>query len=365
MYVLYNDGYHPKVSDFFNGLEQFPTVATFPFRIIEKQDKHPFSLRISDRYHAKTYEMNEGLQQMFVAKPTQDDFYEALRNIHMAELKASAELRRVLEFSIEDKQVFDSVMQNLTDVGNYYKLSQAGDNVPIVEYAPSAKYTRLLTEWPTNIRMNRNLTSVVRFALNRTDLKISDADLEEIATKMKAYFIDSKLEIVEISGEEIKDVYHYGSFHETADLGDMRNSCMRYDECQSFFTLYTNNPNTISMLVARYRGRGVVGRCLVWKLMNGEKAIDRIYGSGPTQKLIAAKAKELGYKDRDYLASREGMAYVENYEQKKWPFLDTMHFSDPTTQIFYSSKSYDSQYLDLESHGMRFHRVPNGGWNRA
>jgi hypothetical protein len=84
--------------------------------------------------------------------------------------------------------------------------------------------------------------------------------------------INSKFEVV--SGQSIVDYYHYDSYlYESGSLG---NSCMKYDQCQDYFSLYTKNKDKISMLVLTTDNKKLIGRDLLWNL-DDVKIMDRIY----------------------------------------------------------------------------------------
>jgi hypothetical protein len=67
-------------------------------------------------------------------------------------------------------------------------------------------------------------------------------------------------EIVE--GDEIAKWYRYENYAE--NKGTLGNSCMR-DKRDSFFEIYTKNPEVCRMLILKEDDK-ILGRALIWKL---------------------------------------------------------------------------------------------------
>lgn len=364
MYFLTNERIMQEVTNFFYINEQVYTIDSFPMRLIAQNQKDPFCLNIAQKYSVKSVTLDQGFNMIFVHGVESSDFYKMLYNTHKDKLVANAELKRVLNFSIESPNIFSSVIENLTDIGNYYELTQTKDNVPVVRYVPTSKFHRIIDLHEDVKKANslqRNLTSVIKFALDREKIELTDSDVEYIANRMKQYFMDNKVEVVEIKGKEIKDAYLLNNYSQEHDLGDLANSCMRYDQCQYWLNLYTENPDKISMLVLKQRGRGIIGRALVWTLNNGERALDRVYGSQPTQNLITEYANEQGIRSKKYLLTN-GIVTLENYEFESYPFLDTLFYAHAPTKTLYTEKTL-SKINNYDE--WRYHRNAHGTWSRV
>ena len=86
--------------------------------------------------------------------------------------------------------------------------------------------------------------------------------------------VDSLFELV--SGEDIKKWYLESSYQ--SKMGQLSKSCMRYGSCQSYFDIYTKNPEVCQLLILKGSEKDkIVGRALVWKLKNGKTYMDRQY----------------------------------------------------------------------------------------
>lgn len=77
-----------------------------------------------------------------------------------------------------------------------------------------------------------------------------------------------------VKGDEIKKWYHHRNH--AANSGQLGNSCMRYDKCQSYFDIYTRNPDVCQLLIYEKDDK-LLGRALVWTLKDGKRYMDRIY----------------------------------------------------------------------------------------
>jgi hypothetical protein len=73
-----------------------------------------------------------------------------------------------------------------------------------------------------------------------------------------------------VSGSDITKYYHEDSYHNIS--GTLGRSCMRYDECRSYFKIYEDHAK---MLVCLRNGK-VMGRAIVWEI-DGNTYMDRVY----------------------------------------------------------------------------------------
>lgn len=73
-----------------------------------------------------------------------------------------------------------------------------------------------------------------------------------------------------VSGPNITNYYHEDTYYNIS--GTLGRSCMRYDECQSYFKVYEDHAK---MLVCLRNGK-VMGRAIVWEI-DGDTYMDRVY----------------------------------------------------------------------------------------
>ena len=87
------------------------------------------------------------------------------------------------------------------------------------------------------------------------------------------YFKSEKcccLEFKLVTGSDIRKYYCDDMYYKSS--GTLGNSCMRYDACSSYFSLYEDH----AKLLVSLKGGLVTGRALVWDV-DGITLMDRIY----------------------------------------------------------------------------------------
>ena len=65
-----------------------------------------------------------------------------------------------------------------------------------------------------------------------------------------------------VFGEKIKFWYHRKNYF--SECGDLGCSCMKYDECQDYFGIYTENPDHVGMAIMVNNENKLLARCLIW-----------------------------------------------------------------------------------------------------
>lgn len=108
---------------------------------------------------------------------------------------------------------------------------------------------------------------------------IEDNKIEKFVNAYKS-FIDyekSKKDRFQIvKGDDIKKYYLVTSY--SSEKGQLGNSCMRYKSCQGYFSIYTENPDQVNLLILKDEGgEKIVGRSLIWKTTDDKLFMDRIY----------------------------------------------------------------------------------------
>jgi hypothetical protein len=144
--------------------------------------------------------------------------------------------------------------------------------------------------------------------------------------------IDGRFEL--INGDNIKYFYLESSY--SGRNGQLSNSCMRYPTCQNFFEIYVHNPEVCSLLVLydSPKREKISGRSLIWKCINGDVYMDRVYTNRDSD-------INLFY---DYAKSKKWTKewkYDREVRLKKWtffeyPFMDTFMILNLDTGILSS-----------------------------
>jgi hypothetical protein len=154
----------------------------------------------------------------------------------------------------------------------------------------------------------------------------------------------------EINGKDILWAYHEDNYekNDTDDKGDLNKSCMRYDKCQEWLEIYTNNPEVCSLLVL-YNPEGLVrGRCLIWTDTDGQRFADRVYCSNDQY----IPDFNTYFRENSIETSPTGVVQLkkspnDRYEYTYYPFMDTLKYYYTDTGIL-SDDIYDDDYSYIE-----------------
>ena len=164
---------------------------------------------------------------------------------------------------------------------------------------------------------------------------ITDADIETFVNQYKAAIDGDDLNNFElVSGEDIKKWYHENNYRETR--GQLGNSCMRYNSCQSFLDIYVKSPEVCQLLILKSEDDKdkITGRALIWKLTNGSYYMDRIYTINDSDKLLFHDFFEKWMIKNSYSVSDENLEVkLGDHTYSKYPYMDTFIVYNPTTKI--------------------------------
>ena len=141
--------------------------------------------------------------------------------------------------------------------------------------------------------------------------------------------------------------YHINSYAQ--ERGTLGASCMKYDNCQDYLGIYTNNTNKVKMLVMLNEDGGLMGRALLWDFEN-HKIMDRIYTIADEE--FAFQFKKWAT-DNGYLYKSEQNWYntlnfenlstpkqelrlsikLDEFSFRRYPYVDTFKFFDEEAGI--------------------------------
>jgi len=184
---------------------------------------------------------------------------------------------------------------------------------------------------------------------------LTDPQIELFVNAYKSVY-DSKdsVDLSVVQGEDIKTNYLEDNYVEIK--GQLGNSCMRYERCQSYLDIYVQNPEVCKLLVLKEGGK-VKGRALLWILSDGRKYIDRIYTIQDSDKNIFKDwAKKNGYDlTYDMTTSNEDIkVHLKVTSFSKYPYMDTFEYYDDQNGILYENlpeMDEDKEILKLKSTG--------------
>lgn len=163
-----------------------------------------------------------------------------------------------------------------------------------------------------------------------------------------------------VTGDDIKKYYHYSKH--SSDYGSLGVSCMRYDKCQKYFGIYTENSDIISMLLMLNSSDEVLGRALLWNF-DGNKLMDRIYTVNDEQLQFYFKNwaydneylhrvqqnwyNSLQFQDKNSRYEVKLQVKLNNFDFDHFPYMDTLRFLDKNTGILSNFQSQDSSFVTL------------------
>jgi hypothetical protein len=180
--------------------------------------------------------------------------------------------------------------------------------------------------------------------LDKVDKKYSAQDVEAFVNKFKSMveLQRNRNKLFElVNGNDI--AYWYLGDRYIVGNGSLQGSCMRYEECQEYFGIYTQNKDKVSLLILKdYENEDkIAGRAIVWKLDDGNTFMDRIYYTKEEEvELFKNYARENGwlYKSKQNMQPNEDIEIKEgSYYEKElkitldidfdyFPYMDTMRY---------------------------------------
>ena len=148
-----------------------------------------------------------------------------------------------------------------------------------------------------------------------------------------------------VEGEDIRKWYHE-QMYESANGGQLANSCMRYPKCQEFLDIYVENPQVCKLLIFTPNEEKLSGRALLWTLENGKKYMDRVYTNKDTYDNLFSKwANENGYSKGIESSS---IVKVNTKDYELYPYMDTFIYYDAEEGKLSNSQIFQRPYAQLD-----------------
>ena len=185
--------------------------------------------------------------------------------------------------------------------------------------------------------------------INKVIKSVSDRELELFNNLYRSVLTRLKFNFEIVKGQLVADYYHAEKYR--SQSGSLGNSCMKYDNCQRYLSLYSQNDDVISLLLMLDEDRRIMGRALLWNF-DGNKVMDRIYTINDEELSYQFKkwANQNGYIYKfeqrwnnsisfetngnkvDYLFAIQ----LKNYQFDRYPYMDTFKFLDKNTGTLYN-----------------------------
>lgn len=181
----------------------------------------------------------------------------------------------------------------------------------------------------TEIKFGRFLNKVLtEIQKNNKHVKFNAKDIETFVNLYKSNnaFDRNAFEYFKVvEGEEVKKWYLEANY--AKGCGTLNNSCMRLNQCQDFFDIYTNIDNNVKMLILTNAEDKLIGRCLLWETDKG-KYMDRVYANDHIQNLFKKWAESNEYKLSHYNGNnnQQMTTKIKVDMNKPFPYLDSFRF---------------------------------------
>lgn len=206
----------------------------------------------------------------------------------------------------------------------------------------------------------------------------SPKEVEKFATLYKTFVVKADIKFEVLQGESIREFYDESSY--ARQTGTLGTSCMKSEECRSFFNLYCDND--VKMLALLTSENKLLGRALIWTINSvnekGEEQIlnfmDRVYTVRDEDYLglFNKWADDNNYLYKSYnnwcsslqfTSHGEENEYELDFQLKKWdygyyPYLDTFKWLDLETGVL---SNYRPHYFTEENTNYRCLALADGG----
>lgn len=195
----------------------------------------------------------------------------------------------------------------------------------------------------TESRIGRVVNKLLDAYLSKTQRAMYTPQLIESFVNM---FIASATQINEnfenfsiVEGPDIKKWYNENTYKN--DKGHLGSSCMRFPECNSYFDIYVKNPDVCKMLILTDKEDKLMGRALLWTLMDGKKIMDRIYTNKDSLKNLFEKwGNKNGYISKSKLDRSQISVKVKPIKYSEYPYMDTFLYYLPEKGILTNSYEF-------------------------
>lgn len=233
---------------------------------------------------------------------------------------------------------------------NYLSLSKDDLKISYLPFDRINKYKEVIENepqiaWKANLRIKANPGS----AIQKVFKNLNNKDIEVFVNYFKALQAKKEYEMKIVSGPDIRKYYFYNSYKQQS--GSLGNSCMKYDGCASFFSLYEENDDTIKMLIMSDPSDKIYGRALLWHV-GDVKVMDRIYTINDEEYSIHFKkwAEQNGYIFKTHQKFDHTLQFDENGKTSEkrlsvklnnskfdlYPYLDTFKFLNRNDGVLYN-----------------------------
>ena len=129
-----------------------------------------------------------------------------------------------------------------------------------------------------------------------------------------------------VKGDDIIKWYYNENY--AARTGQLGQSCMQYDKCKEYFSIYEENPEVCQLLILKdTTGQKIMGRALLWNTDNGDKYMDRVYTNKDSLLNLFDKwAEQNGYLKNFKNNQGNLKVKVKPMDYGQYPYMDTFKY---------------------------------------
>lgn len=180
--------------------------------------------------------------------------------------------------------------------------------------------------------------------------RFTDSSIEKYNNVIMAELsLNENIKIEIISGEKIRKYYleeNYDSAY-SQTCKELFQSCMRYRNCQQFFDVYVDNAEMIILL--SNGSEKIIGRAILWTLIDGTKVCDRIYSSNIGKDVIKKFLKENNIIFKDELSRiDEDSIFIKIKEYRYLPYMDTFCVECQIGEETYLTTGFNSRNSKID-----------------
>jgi len=279
--------------------------------------------------------------------------------------------------------------QGKDDLGDSY-LDILRDKNDFVSYIGKTLPSEGETEWTSKKRQSTKIGRLLRALLLKKGVDVNDKAIEDFVNKFKIahnkMFSDSEKTKFELfHGDVISKWYNENKYYirpdGKTDSISLYNSCMRYESCEDYFTVYTKTPNVYLLALIDIKSNTLMARAIIWKDIKdfeGETYtfMDRVYSiDDETLHMMVDYAKTKGwvYKtEQSYTCQRfntsDGVKQLNfdinlpkgiDWIEVEKPYMDTIKFLCEDADGYYLTNS------STRSHVQKWSETDGGPNNKC
>lgn len=197
-------------------------------------------------------------------------------------------------------------------------------------------------------RQEVRIGRAIRTILNSKGFNYTDQEIETFVNKFRGIIsvmndIFSRFEIVE--GDDL--VFWYNRENYENQNGSLGTSCQAVGRAD-WLEIYSDNPDTVKLLILKSfeNPDKIIGRALLWYLVNDKILMDRIYTNKDSDRNVF---KEYA-RNRDFIIREDTndvwVAQIKSGGYDAYPSIDTMNYWDPDTGKISNQGFSGSEYIE-------------------